>query len=101
MNRIRRALLVLRFALSMWKVLNLPKNASKGDWRIHSLRELLDLLEREREELFVACWQMECGKGGAQRVIEEAADLGAFAGFIADKARAMELTKRRATCNRR
>lgn len=90
MNRLRRALLVLRFALSMWRTLSLPKNAAKGDWRVHSLRELLDLAQREYEEVFTAAWELECGKGTAQRVIDEAADLGAFAAMIADTARHKE-----------
>lgn len=90
MNRMQRAALVIRFAWQMWRTLNMEKNAKKGDWRVNSLRELLDLAQREYEELFTAAWQMECGKGGARRVIEEAADLGAFCSFIADKARAME-----------
>jgi hypothetical protein len=86
-NRVRRLILVLRHAYALWRTLSLPKNAAKGDWRVHSLRELLDLAQREYEELFTAAWELECGKGTAQRVIDEAADLGAFAAMIADKAR--------------
>lgn len=87
MNLFKRLLLVFRHAWAMWRVLNAPKNRAKGDWRNNDPSDLLSLLDREREELFVACWELERGKGPAQRVKEEAADVSAFAAMVADVAR--------------
>ena len=86
-NRINRALLVIRHARAMWRALTNPKNERKGDWRGKDPRELLELAYMEHDELFAACWELECGKGTAQRVEEEAADLSVFAAMIADNAR--------------
>lgn len=87
MNRIRRAILVIRHVLAIWQVLDAPKNRCKGDWRETDVRELLRLAEIEYQELFTACWDHERGQGTAKRVEEEAADLSAFAAMIADVAR--------------
>ncbi|QXE86004.1 hypothetical protein KP003_16815 [Geomonas nitrogeniifigens] len=86
-NRIRRIILVIRHALALWHTLNLPKNAAKGDWRQQDHFHLLHLLKAEVEELAVALWEWETGKGMAQRVEEEAADVSAFAAMVADKAK--------------
>ena len=90
MNRLRRALLVLRHAYALWHTLNLPKNAAKGDWRQDDHFRLLHLLKREVEELSVALWEWETGRGSTKRVAEEAADVSAFAAMVADKARTKE-----------
>lgn len=87
MNRIRRLILVIRHAWAMWQTLSLPKNAAKGDWRQEGVWDLLAKMDREREELCVACWQFEHGRGSARRVAEEAADVSAFAAMVADKVR--------------
>ena len=89
-NRINRAILVIRHARAMWRALTNPKNERKGDWRGMDAPELLKLAQREQEELHVSCWELECGKGTAQRVEEEAADLSVFAAMIADNARRKE-----------
>ena len=86
-NRINRALLVIRHARAMWRALTNPKNERKGDWRGESSLHLLKLTWAEYDELHTACWELECGKGTAQRAEEEAADLSVFAAMIADNAR--------------
>lgn len=86
-NRINRLILVLRHALAMWRALDHPKNRRKGSWREDSPYALLRLLDREVEELWVSVWEFEHGKGTAARVEEEAADVGAFAAMVADRAR--------------
>ena len=87
-NKINRLLLVIRHACQIYRNLTLRRNLAKGDWRAEDMRALLKLLEREREELWVACWELETGRGSAARVAEEAADVSAFAAMIADNARA-------------
>jgi len=89
-NRINRAILVIRHARAMWRALTLPKNEAKGDWQGKDAREMLELARKEYAELYTACWELECGKGTAQRVEEEAADLSVFAAMIADNARRKE-----------
>jgi hypothetical protein len=85
--RFRRLILAIRHAAAMYRALSLPKNRCKGHWGGISSRELLELAKREYEELFVACWELEHGKGTAERVAEEAADLSNFAAMIADNVR--------------
>ena len=91
---ISRAMLVIRHAWQMYRNLTLPRNLAKGDWRELSQQELLRLAMVEYEELFVACWELECGKGTAQRVAEEAADLSDFAAMIASNARRAECLRK-------
>lgn len=88
--KFQRLILVIRHAWQMWRQLSLPKNSSKGHWGHIGNREIMRLAQMEYEELFVACWELECGKGSAQRVAEEAADLSAFAAMAADIARNVE-----------
>ena len=91
---ISRALLVIRHAWQMYRNLTLPRNVAKGDWGDQTPHELLRLLMIEYEELFVALWELKSGKGTAQRVAEEAADLSAFAAMLADNARRAECLRK-------
>lgn len=83
-NKLRRAVLVIRHALAMWRALNKPKNAAKGDWQYIDHHMLFRLLKGEVSELHTALWDWNCGHGSAQRVAEEAADVGNYAAMIAD-----------------
>jgi len=89
-NRINRAILVIRHARAMWRALTNPKNERKGNWRHIPPWDLMELARRELEELHTAAWDFEHGHGAAERVIEEAADLSAYASMLADYARRMK-----------
>ena len=86
-NREQRGQLVLDHAADMLRVLNLPKNAEKGDWTNVPLWTLFNLLRVELDELKNAIWTFEVSGGDPQDLIDEAADVSNFAAFISDSAK--------------
>lgn len=84
---IRRLLLTLRHAVAMWRVLSHPKNRNKGGWDHLTAYELLELADREMEELRSAVWGYEQCVVGPDRVESEAADVSAFVAMVADRCR--------------
>jgi hypothetical protein len=58
-NWLARLLLVIRHAVALWRVLNLPKNKTKGGWRHIDPYDLCRLADRELVELKAAVWAWE------------------------------------------
>lgn len=77
---------VKKFSKRMSQVLDLPKNAQKGDWNRLTWMQMVALLKEEVAELEAECQlaahhEME----GNDELFNEAADVAIFAMFLADK----------------
>jgi len=77
---------VKKFSKRMLQILNLPKNAEKGDWNRITWMNMLEMLKEEIAELEAECQiashhDME----GNEELFNEAADVAIVAMFLADK----------------
>ena len=68
------------FVGEMKRVLNIPKNSAKGDWRNEKLADLYQHLLAEVVELGIAIHE-----GYDYEVVSEACDVAAMAMMVADK----------------
>jgi len=84
---ITRVIITLRHAWYMWHVLSLPKNRSKGSWRMMTAYELITLAEREIEEVKAAVWMHQMSGDYIEQVNKECGDVSAFMAMIADVCR--------------
>lgn len=79
---------VSAFAEKMLETMNLPKNASKGDWKSKKWIDLYHGLQEEVSELFFECMQYEHYDKSNEirkKIRNEAADVAIFAMMLADK----------------
>lgn len=81
---LRRAALVARHALAMWRALSHPKNAAKGHWGEIPPCTLFQLATAEMQELAEAMSFHAKGRTTPHRVEEEAADVSAYLSMLVD-----------------
>lgn len=88
-----RVMLSVEHMRTIYRVLSLPKNVTKGDWDSLSLHELFQLKEKELQEFKDEVILYTSGMGNIARVESEGGDISAFVAMIVDKCRKIEEVK--------